>query len=225
MRFLPLVQGGSLCVSRWDGRSGGSGRNGERHQASMILAAASILIGSLLGSGAPAKANDLDQGAGAAMRAYLMGEGASASVAPVQATKPSSPASAASGPKFADADSLFGAMKDFLQERNGSAPEGPAAPKYVAPAGPVGESPRPGAIFVGSKTCLGCHTPDSETFSHTLMGRIAAQGKLECETCHGQPRFTYTTWDARPVTGRAGSAQGPECQVLPGRSTNISSRR
>jgi DmsE family decaheme c-type cytochrome len=48
-----------------------------------------------------------------------------------------------------------------------------------------------GRYFVGSKPCETCHAGLFDEFGETLMGRgvksgkITAQGKMECETCHG----------------------------------------
>jgi DmsE family decaheme c-type cytochrome len=48
-----------------------------------------------------------------------------------------------------------------------------------------------GRYFVGSKPCETCHAGLFDEFQQTVMGRniksgkITAQGKMECETCHG----------------------------------------
>ncbi|MGP0094458.1 MAG: DmsE family decaheme c-type cytochrome [Xanthobacteraceae bacterium] len=86
-------------------------------------------------------------------------------------------------PQFAQADNAFDALREFLQKQNGSAPpERPAAP--VAPPA-RSNAPVIAATLVGSNVCLGCHAGQTETFSHTLMGRMFTQGKMQCETCHG----------------------------------------
>ncbi|MGO8952261.1 MAG: DmsE family decaheme c-type cytochrome [Rhodomicrobium sp.] len=151
-----------------------------------MAAVAGIVCGIVLGFNAPAKANDLEGSGGsiAALRAnvQLVSTAQADTRAGASSTQAATPA--ARGPKLADADSLFGAFNQLMQRQEGPAPSDKyAAP--VPPAGPVGESPRPGATLVGSKTCLGCHAPLGELFSHTLMGRLHTQGKLECETCHG----------------------------------------
>src|SRR5271166_2275941 len=131
MRLLPLVQGWGLCVSRGSRPSGSINHNADRRQPFKLLAAAGILLGSILGSGVPAKANDLSQADSSvsAMKAYLSGNGSA-----------NAPASGSSGRiKVAEADSLFGAMKQFLDDRDGGSKEGAPAPKYTAPSGPVGE--------------------------------------------------------------------------------------
>jgi DmsE family decaheme c-type cytochrome len=82
--------------------------------------------------------------------------------------------------KFAEADSLIDALHDFLKRQNGAAP----APSPAAPA-PTPQAPLVQASYVGSKVCLGCHSEQAHLFSHTLMGRLQTQGKMQCETCHG----------------------------------------
>jgi DmsE family decaheme c-type cytochrome len=41
--------------------------------------------------------------------------------------------------------------------------------------------------YVGSQTCLKCHSSQAAQFGETLMGRIGKtqKGKFECENCHG----------------------------------------
>ncbi|NJL50262.1 MAG: DmsE family decaheme c-type cytochrome [Blastochloris sp.] len=75
----------------------------------------------------------------------------------------------------------------------------PAAktPKVAAVAGPKAPMVRPapddpeGRYYVGSKPCETCHAGLFDTFEETVMGRnikhgkATAQGKMECESCHG----------------------------------------
>jgi DmsE family decaheme c-type cytochrome len=84
--------------------------------------------------------------------------------------------------KVADADNALDALRDFLKRQNGTQPAKPAAaPK--PPAKPT--EPLVQASYVGSKICLGCHSTQADIFSHTFMGRLQTQGKIQCETCHG----------------------------------------
>ena len=88
--------------------------------------------------------------------------------------------------KVAEADNAFDALREFLQKQNGAAaPEQQKMSPPARPRAPLAEAPVIEATFVGSNVCLGCHTGQAETFSHTLMGRLSKQGKLQCETCHG----------------------------------------
>ncbi len=90
--------------------------------------------------------------------------------------------------KVAQADNAFDALREFFQKQNGgAAPEQPnlSTPPATNPRMPPAEAPVVEATFVGGKVCLGCHTGQADTFSHTLMGRLVTQGKLQCETCHG----------------------------------------
>jgi DmsE family decaheme c-type cytochrome len=87
--------------------------------------------------------------------------------------------------RLAEADNAFDALREFLQKLNsGTQPEKPDAPPPAADQ-PKVSSPAMGATLVGSKVCLGCHASQANVFSHTLMGRLLAQGKLECQVCHG----------------------------------------
>ncbi len=87
--------------------------------------------------------------------------------------------------RLAEADNAFDALREFLQKLNRSMqPEKPGAPQPAAAKAKV-SSPAMDATLVGSKVCLGCHASQANVFSHTLMGRLLAQGKLECEVCHG----------------------------------------
>ena len=90
--------------------------------------------------------------------------------------------------KVAEADNAFDALREFLQRHNGATPsEQPTAPapNFVRPEVDVPPVEPIESTFVGTNVCLNCHTGQAETFSHTLMGRLEQQGKLQCETCHG----------------------------------------
>jgi len=89
--------------------------------------------------------------------------------------------------KTADADNAFDALREFFQKQQGgqASPTPAEAPKTAAPAAVKPEQPAVAANYVGTKVCLGCHTSQATEFNHTLMGRLAQQGKLQCESCHG----------------------------------------
>ena len=87
--------------------------------------------------------------------------------------------------KVAEADNAFDALRQFLQKHNGSEPAPNAPPPAARPHPAVTEVPHYNATPVGSRVCLGCHAAVADTFSHTMMGRLQSQGKLQCETCHG----------------------------------------
>jgi len=84
--------------------------------------------------------------------------------------------------KVAEADNAFDALREFLDRHN---PATPPPPPPVRPAVPAVELPVIEATMVGSKVCLGCHASQADVFSHTLMGRLMKQDKMDCETCHG----------------------------------------
>jgi len=90
-------------------------------------------------------------------------------------------------PKLAESDSAFDALREFLQRRQ--QPDAPAPPLATPVPRPPIKAPVIEPILVGppvgSAVCLGCHTEQAQSFSHTMMGRLVAQGKLQCETCHG----------------------------------------
>src|SRR5260370_1928681 len=87
--------------------------------------------------------------------------------------------------RLAEAANAFDALREFIQKLNRPPqPEKPDAPPPAAAQAKV-SSPAMDATLVGSKVCLGCHASQANVFSHTLMGRLLAQGKLECELCHG----------------------------------------
>jgi DmsE family decaheme c-type cytochrome len=186
MSLLPLAKGwGPLGISlNWLNVC-----NSKVRIPAMLLVAG-FVCGILLGFNPPAKANGPDDTGDStgALRSYV--QLVSAAQADQAAAKPAQPSEARV--KLAEADSLFGAVQEYLDRQDGAAPEKPAGSHYVAPVSrPTGESPRPNATFVGPKVCLGCHQTQANSFGHTVMGRLVAQGdhsnrtKLECETCHG----------------------------------------
>lgn len=71
------------------------------------------------------------------------------------------------------------------------------APTKAVVSGPMAKMVRPapgdpwGRYYVGSEICETCHAGLFDEFSLTVMGRsiksgkVTAQGKMECETCHG----------------------------------------
>jgi DmsE family decaheme c-type cytochrome len=104
----------------------------------------------------------------------------------VQRIHDDAPQSAGERLKVAEADNAFDALRQFMQKHNGGG-EPPNAPPPVKarPRPPMTELPHYNATPVGSRACLGCHAVVADTFSHTTMGRLQSQGKLQCETCHG----------------------------------------
>jgi len=87
--------------------------------------------------------------------------------------------------KTAAADNAFDALREYLQKGNQQAPTPSETPKKKAPESAAPEQPRVAVNYVGTKVCLGCHSSQATEFDHTLMGRLAKQGKLTCESCHG----------------------------------------
>jgi DmsE family decaheme c-type cytochrome len=83
-------------------------------------------------------------------------------------------------PKLAEADNAVDALRDFLSPAPAAPPAKKPVPAVIKPSAPAVE-----ASYVGTKVCLGCHTSQAEAFGHTLMGRLLAQGKMQCESCHG----------------------------------------
>jgi DmsE family decaheme c-type cytochrome len=120
---------------------------------------------------------------------------------------------AASGPRLriAEADNALDALREFLRggEQPSSTPGMPpsstpgtppnsnprAAPKPVQrttpaqsmPTAPLQVRPVADAHYLGTGTCLICHTNQANSFGNTLMGRIGKTqtGKFDCENCHG----------------------------------------
>jgi len=87
--------------------------------------------------------------------------------------------------QVAEADNAVDALREFFEKQNRTAPA--EKPNPVKPVTTKPQAPAVEASYVGTKVCLGCHTSQAETFSHTLMGRIGQtqKGKFECENCHG----------------------------------------
>ena len=104
----------------------------------------------------------------------------------VQRLQDGSPPSASRSIQVAEADNAFDALRQFLQKQKGGeqAPNAPSPPQ-TRPHPAVGDMPHFNASPVGSRVCLGCHAVVADTFSHTTMGRLESQGKLQCESCHG----------------------------------------
>src|SRR5580704_10038125 len=88
--------------------------------------------------------------------------------------------------QVAEADNAFDALRQFLQkQKGGEQPANAPPPPQARPHPPAGDTPHFNASPVGSQACLGCHAVVADAFSHTTMGRLESQGKLQCETCHG----------------------------------------
>jgi len=107
------------------------------------------------------------------------------------------PASNATLPKLADANSLF----DFFRQGGFSAPQAPA--KRGPIAGGTTPSTPVDATYVGAKVCMTCHATQAEAFKHTLMGRIGMtqKGKFDCENCHGPGSAHVKAGGGRGVGG------------------------
>ena len=116
--------------------------------------------------------------------------------------------------KFADADSLFDALKGYLEKPDSPAPSDRPSP----PPSPAHQSYVPAilATEVGSKVCLGCHAAQAEGFSHTLMGRLHTQGKLECESCHGPASAHVRSVGCAACHGDGGISRRPGMPSLAG---------
>ena len=87
------------------------------------------------------------------------------------------------------ADNLFDALRETANGVSSEAAPA-AAPKVVVPAKVKGRAakaaePAGEADFVGSKACVECHAKKIVEFNKTLMGRLALQNKIQCESCHG----------------------------------------
>ena len=121
--------------------------------------------------------------------------------------------------KLAEADNAFDALREFLRKQNGS--EQPAAPNAPAPPPPRPQAPDVPlfeATLVGSKVCLGCHSVLADTFSHTMMGRLQSQGKLQCETCHGPGSAHVRSIGCAACHGDGGITTRPGFPSLVGQS-------
>jgi DmsE family decaheme c-type cytochrome len=119
--------------------------------------------------------------------------------------------------KLAEADNAFDALREFLRKQNGSEqpaqPNAPPLPRPQAPVVPVFE-----ATLVGSNACLGCHNVLADTFSHTTMGRLQSQGKLQCETCHGPGSAHVRSIGCAACHGDGGITTRPGFPSLVGQS-------
>ena len=71
---------------------------------------------------------------------------------------------------------------------------------------------------MGSKVCLGCHSVLADTFSHTMMGRLQSQGKLQCETCHGPGSAHVRSIGCAACHGDGGITTRPGFPSLVGQS-------
>jgi DmsE family decaheme c-type cytochrome len=122
------------------------------------------------------------------------------------------------GLRLAGADSALDALRGFLQKLNRNTPPGePSAPTLPEVKSRT-QAPVLDAILVGSKTCLGCHTSQANVFSHTLMGRLLTQGKLECETCHGPGSAHVHAAGCSACHGEGGTSARPGVPSLAGQS-------
>jgi DmsE family decaheme c-type cytochrome len=88
-------------------------------------------------------------------------------------------------------DVAYSELVSFVQQLGA---QEPAVIKVAAKPAAAAKSPKstaPGeATYVGSQVCMGCHAGgpggnQAEAFSHTKMGMLQKQGKIQCETCHG----------------------------------------
>jgi DmsE family decaheme c-type cytochrome len=108
------------------------------------------------------------------------------------------PASIAGLPKLAEADNLL----DFLRQ-GGSSAKPSAAPRNGPVAGGTQPSTPVDATYVGAKVCVTCHASQTESFKHTVMGRIGMtqKGKFDCENCHGPGSAHVKAGGGRGVGG------------------------
>jgi DmsE family decaheme c-type cytochrome len=108
------------------------------------------------------------------------------------------PASIAGLPKLAEADNLL----DFLRQ-GGSSSKPSAAPRNGPVAGGTQPSTPVDATYVGAKVCVTCHASQTESFKHTVMGRIGMtqKGKFDCENCHGPGSAHVKAGGGRGVGG------------------------
>ena len=108
------------------------------------------------------------------------------------------PASTTGLPKLAEADNLL----DFLRQ-GGSSGKPSAAPRNGPVAGGAQPSTPVDATYVGAKVCVTCHASQTESFKHTVMGRIGMtqKGKFDCENCHGPGSAHVKAGGGRGVGG------------------------
>ena len=108
----------------------------------------------------------------------------------------------AAGPKVAEAESLFDALREWSQ--GSGSKSSPSAPTRNGPvAGGTKSSAPVDATVVGTQVCVTCHASSTEQFNHTLMGRLAKtqKGKFECESCHGPGSAHVKAGGGRGVGG------------------------
>lgn len=108
------------------------------------------------------------------------------------------PASTTGLPKLAEADNLL----DFLRQ-GGSSAKPSAAPRNGPVAGGTQPSTPVDATYVGAKVCVTCNASQTESFKHTVMGRIGMtqKGKFDCENCHGPGSAHVKAGGGRGVGG------------------------
>ncbi len=78
---------------------------------------------------------------------------------------------------------------------------GPAPAEAKAAAQSAKAPPRAMGVgdYVGTETCVGCHTDQQRRFKNTVMGKIFARPrteleKLGCESCHGPGKAHVDSW-------------------------------
>ncbi|MFO1109356.1 MAG: DmsE family decaheme c-type cytochrome [Bradyrhizobium sp.] len=126
---------------------------------------------------------------------------------------------------MAEADNAFDALREFLKKGNEPPPQ-PGAKPAPSQARPPPRPVRRDASFVegrrlGSQTCLFCHAGHAESFSRTLMGRIAKTqpGKLDCENCHGPGSTHVQAVGCAPCHGEDGISKRPGIPSLVGQDS------
>ena len=127
--------------------------------------------------------------------------------------------------EVAEADNAFDALREFLKKGNEPPPQ-PGAKPAPSQARPPPRPVRRDASFVegrrlGSQTCLFCHAGHAESFSRTLMGRIAKTqpGKLDCENCHGPGSTHVQAVGCAPCHGEDGISKRPGIPSLVGQDS------
>ena len=210
---------------------------------SAALAAVAVACGLLSGLSAPASAEDVgsdpiaalrnyvdqvataqptpsvaastDQTGGSVVRAHSGGDSFNKLRVYLQKIADKPPQSTAGLPKLAESDTAIDALRQFLQQ---GAPPSEQPKMSVPPARSQApfEAPVIAAKTVGSKVCLGCHADQVDAFSHTLMGRLQAQGKMECETCHGPGSAHVAANGCAGCHGEGGISRRPGVPSLVG---------
>lgn len=181
----------ALCLARIDARITAN----FFVRAMLTLAAATILVGLLSDLMPAAYAQDATSGDPyVALRAYaqqikaeapraILPPGDEAALASLLNYLSQTATTAPAQLKVADADNALDALREYLQKQNGTSPA--PAKKLETPVPTKPAAPAIAGTNVGSKVCIGCHSEQANKFSHTLMGRLQTQGKVQCETCHG----------------------------------------